>query len=182
MIFTKEQVFAACDKIAPQYNFEASLIKALCLQEGGRKKDARAKEGWLFAPDRARLEQGYYLRYVEAKNEFATTTEVLLAASYGVTQMMGLSLKELAFFEWWFAEQVEAMKIILGNPYSEIAVPKALNWYCEHLNAQIDWGCKWLAKKRIVANGDIRKTLGYWNGDTSGKYAGEVLAKQKGLL
>jgi len=175
MILTKEQVFAACEKIAPQYNFEVSLIKALCLQEGGKNKKGE------FAPDKARLEQGYYLRYVEAKNELATTTEILLSASYGVTQMMGLSLKELDFFEWWFSEQVEPMKIILGNPLSEIAIPKALNWYCEHLNAQIDWGCKWLAKKRTMANGNIVKMLGYWNGDSTGKYAAEVLAKQKGL-
>jgi len=182
MSFSKEQVFAVCDKLASNYNFEASLIKALCLQEGGKKKDPLSKEKWAFAPDRARLEQGYYISYVENKQALATTTEILLAASYGVTQMLGDSLRQLEFFEWWFSEQLPEIKTLLGNPYSEVAVPKAINWYCEHLQAQVEWGCKWLARKRDRAHGDIVKMLGYWNGDTSGAYANEVLAKQKSLV
>ena len=175
MVFTKDHVFEVCSRIAPLYNFEINLIKALCLQEGGRNKDGT------FAPDKARLEQGYYLKYVEGKNELATTSEVLLSASFGVTQMMGLSLKELGFFEWYFNQSSDMMQSLLGSPLSQFAIPSALDSYCEHLDWQIEWGCKWLDRKRGRANGDINRTLSLWNGDSSGKYAIEVLTKKKVL-
>ncbi len=159
--------------IAPKYNFDVSLIQALCLQEGGKNKDGT------FAPSKARLEQGYYCRYVEGKNELATTSEVLLAASYGVTQMMGLSLKELGFFEWYFNQS--SSKSILGSPLSQFNIPSAIDAYCENLEWQIEWGCKWLDRKRSTAKGDITRTLSLWNGDSTGKYAMEVLSKQKTL-
>lgn len=174
MIFTKEQVFEVCKTIAPIYKFDVTLIQALCLQEGGKNADGS------FAPSRARLEQGFYVHYVEKQN-YATTSEVLLSASYGVTQMMGESLKEIQFFEWYFSQQSDSMKQLLGNPYSEFCVPNAIDAYCDNLNWQVEWGCKWLSKKRDMAHGDITKALGYWNGDTSGKYANEVLTKQKML-
>lgn len=172
MIFTKDQVFATCDAIAPSYGFESSLIKALCLQEG-------AKHGNDFTPDIARLEQGFYRRYVEDKQDLATTSEVLLAASYGVMQMMGESLQELKYFQWYFDQST--IKQVLGNPLSQFAIPSALDAYCTHLNWMIDYGCKWLKRKVDIASGDIQMGLGFWNGDTSGKYASEVLAKQRGL-
>jgi len=90
MTFTKEKVADACVVIAPTQKFDPLLILAVCLQEGGRNKDGT------FAPDRARLEQGFYSRYVEGKDN-ATTTEVLLSASYGVMQIMGLVLERMGF-------------------------------------------------------------------------------------
>jgi hypothetical protein len=188
MIYDKQQVFAICDQTAPKYNFEPSLIKALCMQECEHR--VIGKDGKLhfdpnaFRADKVRLEQNYYDRYVERQNEYASTTEGLLAMSWGITQMMGLSLKELKYFEWWFDQQTPEMKTFLGNAYSETAVPKALNWFCVNLDAQVEWGCKWLSKKRNIAKSDIIMTLSYWNGDRTPehKYANEVLSKQKSVI
>jgi hypothetical protein len=170
MIFTREQVFDACERVAPSFNFEVELVQALCLQEGGRKKDG------CFAPDRARLENGFYSRYTEKQN-LPTTTEILLAASYGVTQMMGESLRLAGYFEDYFNCQTQAVQQLLGSPLSQIAVVKAIDDYCENLMDQITYGCKWLSKKREMAGPNIVKMLGFWNGDLSGKYADEVLGK-----
>jgi hypothetical protein len=172
-MFTKKEVFDMCNIVAPQFGFEPSLIKAVCLQEGGKNKDGT------FAPDRARLEQGFYIRYVENKNELATTSEVLLSASYGVMQMMGLSLKEAGYFDFYFNQS--SMQNILGSPLSQFAIPSALDEYCVNLKWQIEWGCKWLQKKKALAKGDINKTLSLWNGDMTGKYANEVLGKKNRL-
>ncbi len=175
MIFSKEDVFNACEKIAPKYNLDPKLIKALCLQESSRNAVGD------FLPDRARLEQGFYIKYVEPKNNLATTTEVLLSASYGVTQLMGLSLKELNYFDWWFNKQTEIVQLFLDAPLSEIATPKALNWFCENLDVMIDFGCQWFKRKLELAKGDKDKALDYWNGDLSGKYREEVWAKYNKL-
>lgn len=172
MNFTKEEVFAMCDKIAPKFNFEPKLIKAVCLQEGGKNKKGE------FTPDMARLEQGFYIRYVEKKNNLATTSEVLLSASYGIMQMMGLSLKEAGYFDWYFQQQSDTTQALLVNPLSQIAVVKAIDDYCVNLEWMITWGCKWLDKKRWKANGDITKALCLWNGDMTGKYANEVIEKR----
>lgn len=170
LIFTKEQVFEACRAIAPLQGFDPLLVYAICLQEG-----AKGKSGEFF-PDRARLEQGYYLKYVEV-DDLATTTEVLLAASYGVMQMMGLSLKEVGYFDFYFKQLNTGMKELLHEPMSQFAVPSAIDAYCESLNWQIEWGCKHLDRKRRAAGGDVVKMLSLWNGDSTGKYAGEVLQK-----
>ena len=177
MKFTKEIVFVLCDSIAPKYGFEPSLIKALCLQESGKNKDGT------FAPDVARLEQGYYRRYVSDKNELATTSEILLAASYGVTQMMGLSLKEIGFFDWYYLQATGSKQMFLGSPFSQFNIVAAIDEYCTNAQWQIEWGCKWLNEKRKLAKGDIIKMLSLWNGDQSQehKYANEVLTKQKSI-
>lgn len=170
MIFTRGQVFDVCRKIAPKYNFEVELIQALCLQEGGKNKAGA------FVPDRARLELGFYSHYTEGMG-IPTSTECLLAISYGVTQMMGESLREAHYFDDYFARQSDERKILLNNPMSQIAVVKAIDDYCENLTDQIEYGCKWLSKKRDMAGNNVIKMLGFWNGDTSGKYANEVLGK-----
>jgi len=186
MLFNKSDVFEMCEKIAPKYKFEPSLIKALCQQECEHR--VVGKDGKLhfnpdiFRADKVRLEQNYYDKYVERQNEFASTTEGLFALSWGIMQIMGLSLKELKFFEWFFDQQSEATKIFLGNPYSELTVPKALNWLVVNLDAMVEWGCKWLDRKRTLAKGDINKMLDFWNGCSDGSYHKEVLEKQKNLM
>jgi hypothetical protein len=187
MIFSKNEVFIQCALIAPKYGFDVKLIQALCMQEcehrvmGNNGKlfyDANA-----FRADKARLEQGYYDRYVERQNVLSTVNEILLACSFGVTQMMGLSLKEAGFFSDWFNSHTADMQKYLGNPLSEISIPKALNSYCDNLSQQIEYGCKWLTKKQSLAKGDLILTLSYWNGDRTPehKYANEVLTKMRGL-
>ena len=175
MKVTKEEIFEICNSIAPKYEFEPSLIKALCLQEGGKNPDGT------FALDIARLEQGYYRRYVEGKNDLATTSEILLAASYGVTQMMGLSLKEIGFFDWYYTRATDSCQMFLHHPTSQFNIVAGIDEYCINPVWQIEWGCKWLDKKRKIAKGDLIKTLSLWNGDMTGKYANEVLTKQGSL-
>lgn len=168
MDFTKEQVYSACKKIAPQFGFDPDMIYAVCLQEGAKNS------GGSFAPDIARLEQAYYRRYTEPQT-LATTSEALLAISYGVMQMMGLSLKECGYFEWYFNSRAESLKKILKYPLSQFAVPSALDFYCVNLDLMIEYGCKWMDKKRKIAKGDVQLMLQYWNG--SAKYPPEVLEK-----
>lgn len=172
MTFTKEQVLASCQKIAPQYGFTPSLIYAICQQEG-------AREGTDWDPSVARLEQGFYRRYVEQMN-YATTSEVLLSASYGVMQMMGESLMELGYFEWYFDQQPQEMKGILDRPRSQFAIPSAIDYYCTHLDVMIEWGVKWFKRKFNAAGGDTTKALLAWNGGADPQYAAKVLARMTG--
>ena len=174
MNFTKKQVFEMCQKIAPEFGFDPKLIMAICIQESAKTKDGR------FAADVARLEQGYYRRYVKNMS-LATTTEILFSASYGVMQMMGLSLKEAGFFTWWYNQLSKPSKVVFGSPLSAMSVPFAINEYCVNLEWMIRWGCKHFEGKLKRAKGDTTKALGYWNGDLSGEYASEVLEKKKRL-
>lgn len=173
MNFSRDEVYDVCKVVALKYDFDPKLIFAVCLQEGAQNKK---KE---FAPDIARLEQGYYRKYVEPMT-LATTSEILLSASYGIMQMMGLSLKEAGYFEWYFYSQCdEKMRKLLGSPLSQFAIPNAIDTYCVNLFWMIDWGAQWLAKKREIARGNEKKMLCLWNGDLTGKYYNEVMKKIK---
>ena len=162
MNFTKEQIYDQCKKTAPEFGFDPKLIYAVCLQESAKNKDGE------FLPDIARLEQGFYRKYVETQNQLATTSEILLSASYGVMQVMGLSLKEAGYFNWYLNSRPEGLRNILKYPFSQYAVPSALDFYCVNIDLMIHWGCVWMDKKRKLAKGDERKMLTYWNG--SSKY------------
>ena len=174
MTFTKEEVFKMCDIEAPKLGLDPKLVFAVCLQEGAKNSSGD------FEPDIARLEQGYYRKYVEPGN-LATTSEVLLSASYGIMQMMGLSLKEAGYFQWYFMKQTSEKRARLGHPLSQIAIPTAIDEYCENLEWMIKWGSGWLDSKIKRAGGDVEKGLGLWNGDKTGKYANEVLARLRQL-
>jgi hypothetical protein len=171
MNFSKDDVYAACRLVAHNYGFDPDLIFAICLQEG-------AKHGNDFEPDIARLEEGFYLKYVEPKQNLATTSEVLLSASYGVMQMMGESLRELGFFDWYFANQGVSMQMLLNNGLSEYCIPSALDWYCVNLNVMVEWGTKWFKRKYDAANGNITQALQAWNGGGNPLYASQVLQRQ----
>lgn len=160
-----------CKKVTPDYGFNEKLIYAVCLQESERNKDGT------FAPDVARLEQGFYRRYVEDELKLATTSEVLLAASYGVMQMMGESLRQAGYFKWYFENMDTQMQQVLGHPLSQFAIPSAIDAYCENLEWMIIWGCIWMDKKRKLAKGEERLMLTYWNG--SSHYPNEVYSKLK---
>jgi len=170
MTFTKDEVYKVCKQIAPAFGFEPKLLYAFCLQEGGKDQSGN------FDPSVARLEQGFYRRYTEPMT-YATTTEVLLSASYGILQMMGESLREVGYFEWYYQQQLPRLQSFLGNPLSEIAVAKAINFYCDHLEVMVTWGARWLKKKFQLAKGDLKLTCQYWNGDKTGKYYKEVMEK-----
>lgn len=174
MIFLKNDVYLMCKRVAPIFKFDAKLVFAICLQEGGRTKNGN------FKPDMARLEQGFYLRYIEKQN-YPTTNEVLYSASYGIMQMMGISLKEVGFFKWWFNQKSDKAKIYLKSAYSEISIPKAINAYCVNLEWMIVWGTRWLKRKDKRAKGNIEKLAMYWNGDTTGKYYKELMKKYNSI-
>ena len=157
MIFTQQQVKDTCNTIAPIYKFDPLLIFAVCLQEGGRNKSGE------FTPDMARLEQGFYLRYVE-KNDLPTTTEILLSASYGVMQIMGLNLLRLKFFEFYFNQSPIGLQAVLKEPVSQFGVVSGIDAFCENLSWQIEYGCRLMTEKREKANGDTRQMLLNWNG------------------
>lgn len=174
MTVTRKDVKDACDLIAPEFDFDPDLIFAVCLIEGG--KDSAGS----FDPSVARLEQGYYRRYVE-HNDYATTTEILLSASYGVMQLMGLSLLEAGFFEFYFNQVSDDFKKVIKEPRSMFAMTSALNAFCVHLDWMIRFGCKWMDKKRQLADGDVTKMLSFWNGDLTGHYASKVLKKYNSI-
>lgn len=170
MTFTRQQVFQACQSGAPQFGLDPLLIYAICLQEG--EKDGTTG----YDPSVARLEQGYYRRYTEELS-YATTTEVILAASYGVMQTMGGSLREDGFFQWFFDQAEPGLKTVIKGPMTPFAVVAAINEYCVQIEWQIHWGCVHFKKKLAGAGGDIPKALLRWNGGTAPLYDDEVLAK-----
>lgn len=147
----KQDVYSICRKIAPLHNFDPILILAICEQESNYETHAR------------RLEQGFYWKYTRNSPVFNDVDEVLLAASWGLMQMMGESLNAVNFFQ--------------DYP----TVYDALFAYLDAPEKQIETGCRWLGKKRFAANGDIKTMLGLWNGDKTGAYAKQVLERYERL-
>ena len=150
MIFSKKEVRETCNDIAVPYDLDPKLIYAICLNESAKDENGN------FDASVARLEQNYYRKYVKKMN-LPTTTEVLLSASYGICQMMGLSLWELGYFEGKNVQQ-------------------AIDNYCVNLHDMIDTGCRWFLRKLDKANGNIYLGLSYWNGDMSGKYTEKIIS------
>ena len=185
-IVTPQKVFESAQRIAPQFRFDPLLIYALGEQECEKDPVEKLKR-WL--PGVARLEQGYYRRYVNTKFELATTSEVLLAASYGVWQMMGLSLLEAGYFIADWALQSDRYRELHADPLctdmngklspylSETNIPKAINRSLVNLDSQAQWACIWLESKRKAVGGDPQKFLQAWNGGGNPHYADEVLAR-----
>ena len=183
---TPQKVFESAQRVAPQLRFDPLLIYAVGEQECEKDPVEKLKR-WL--PGVARLEQGYYRRYVNTKFELATTSEVLLAASYGVWQMMGLSLLEAGYFiaDWTLQSDRYrdfhsdlSVKDATGklSPYlSETNIPKAINRCLVNLDSQARWACIWLETKRKAVGGDPQKFLQAWNGGGNPHYADEVLAR-----
>lgn len=169
----RDAVWQSSKAIAPIYNFDPVLMLALFEQESVDPHDPT-----IYRERAAALEEGYYLNYTEPLI-LCTTNEVLLAASYGLPQMMGLSLKEVGYFDWWFNQQPPITQQFLGDPMSEIAVPKAINEFQMHPEWQVERGCQYMTKKRAIAHGDDMMMLRYWNGDVKGlkRYGESVLAR-----
>ncbi len=154
-------------------------------QECAKTKDGR------FNASVGRLEQGYYSMYVEKKMELASTTEALLATSWGVWQLMGLSLFELKYFEWYFKNipSAEWREKVLYTGHTPLAVTEAINYFAVNLDLQCEYACKLLAVKRNIGEkmqnfkgetDPLRKMLLLWNGGGNLKYDDEVMEKMKG--
>ena len=161
----KEDVFALLEPHAIENGFDPYLGLAIVEQESTYREDV------------ARPEQGFYHRYT-MPDSLATTTEILLASSYGLMQLMGQSLRELGYFDFFvkfYNEGKTAGRLTVS--LSEVSVPKALNALMVRPAWQVEWGCKWFKKKLAIAKGDTTKALQFWNGGGNPKYASEVLAR-----
>lgn len=175
MIIDPQKVREACLAIAPKYQFDPLLVYAVCLQESDKDKSGN------FDPSMARLEQGFYSRYIAKQNDYATSTEILLSSSWGVMQMMGESLYELGYFGWYFEQCNPYLRGILKVPMSQYAVPSALDAFVVNVEWMVEWGCKWLVKKRDLAQGDTEKMLLLWNGGSAPDYPTQVIARYNKL-
>jgi len=170
MIIDRGKVIDACKNAQTKYDLEWQLLYAICLQEGQKSKTGE------FDPAVARLEQGYYRAYVE-NMDLATSSEILLSASWGVMQLMGLSLLEMEYFEWYFNQCPEGMKAVLKGPRTQFAIPNALDAYAMDIDLMVDWGTQWLQGKIKQAKGNIWKGVLRWNGGGNAAYPDEVRSK-----
>ncbi len=186
MIYTDKQVWEVCKVVAPKLEIDAYLAMALCEQECshkiGKGKEARF-DITKYDASVSRLEQNFYDRYTR-DFEYSTGVETLLASSYSVMQMMGESLRECTdpsgrnFFEWYFWQQAETVREnLLFIPMSPVCVINAIDFYCDHLDISIEWGCRWFLKKKKLASGSVQLALQYWNGGSNKNYSKEVLER-----
>ena len=120
---TRTEVFDICKQIAPRYDYDPVLILAVCEQESAYDHQA------------VRLENNFLRRYVDPMG-FATTVKVLFSTSYGLMQVMGLSLYEMQFFD--------APLQVHYNKW----VPHLIDQFMVDPRSQIEMGCKWLKRKQ----------------------------------
>lgn len=146
----KRKVYELCQRIGPKYGFDPLLILAMCEQESS------------YEPTAVRLENGFYRRYVRPQG-FAPSTGVLLSASYGLMQVMGLSLHEMDFFNG----------LTLPGQIAE-----ELDKFILDPEQQVGFGCKWLEHKR-GRSGDLTLALTRYNG--SAEYPPLVFERSKRL-
>jgi hypothetical protein len=185
MIYTRGQVWEVVKAVAPRMELDPFLVLAICEQECehniGRKGN-RHFDVLQYECSVPRLEQGYMDRYTR-DFEYSTCIEGLLAMSYSTMQMMGESLRECFdasgknYFEWYFGQQNEGMRNLLAEPMSPFCVINALDFYCDHLDVAVEWGCRWFNKKKKLASGSIQLALQKWNGGGNPKYCEEVLTR-----
>jgi len=176
MLFTKEQTFEMCKKVAPIFEFDPLVVMTFCVQEA--QKDEHDSN--LLDAEAAGLEQGFYRKFVRknpALKGWATSSKVLMASSYGVMQEMGLCLFEDGYIDWYFNQATDGMKQWLQSKYSQMAIPSAIDAIDVNLEWMITWGCKHLAGKRKAANGDTKKMVLLWNGGGRPAYYDEWLEK-----
>lgn len=166
----RDDVYALCKQIAPQHNVDPILALALCEQESVDDHDPTN-----YHADALRLEEGFYCRFVKPLN-FSTVTEGMLSASYGLTQMMGESLREVGFIGWHFNNQTtDNDHPFLVQPMQNLHVVLALDEYCSHPEWQIEWGLKFFDQ---VKHQDLLK----WNGGGDPQYPAKVLARRDKLI
>lgn len=113
---------------------------------------AEQESGWgMYA---TRFEPAFYTKYVAPKFPKGLTTEsVAQSTSWGVLQVMGLSIRELG--------------------YSAIG----LATLCEP-SINFRYGCMLFATKLKKAKGDVTQALLYWNGGSNTSYPQQVLSRQ----
>lgn len=145
---TRDACLELCKHIAPRYGFEPLLLLALIEQESSYDEKA------------IRLENGYFRKYVKPQG-FSASVSVLLSASYGLTQCMGLTLYEMGFFQ----------------PTKSYDIARQIDEYILEPATQIDYGARWLQKKQ--GSGTIEDGLRRYNG--SAAYPPQVFARYEKL-
>jgi len=123
--------------IANEYELDPALVAAVILTESSG------------VPDVARLEQGFYRRYVK-QLDLPITEEICRAASFGLMQIMGQTAREFGFMDH----------------FDKLEQPEV----------NIDLGCKILSKY-INDKKDLRRGLLRYNGGGDLTYPDKVLSK-----
>jgi len=169
----KTEILAICKTAAKSYGIDPLLIMAVCEQESQDQKEKGSCDEYA-----VRLENGFYNRYIK-RFEFATSSEVLLSASYGLMQVMGESLREMKYFEWyrkWYNGQHPTWPL-LTEELSQLTVVKGIDDFMINPIWQIEWGIKWFDRKLKGASGNVETALQRWNGGGNPNYAKEVMSK-----
>lgn len=122
------------NQCAEKHGLDPLLVAGVIIQES---------EGY---HDIARLEQGFYRRYIEPM-ELPVTEEILRSASYGQMQIMGQTAREFGF----------------KGSFDDLCKPEI----------NIDLGCKILAKF-ISDKGGVRRGLLRYNGGGDSQYPDKV--------
>jgi soluble lytic murein transglycosylase-like protein len=162
---TAGEVHAITRPIAEEFSFDPVLVTAVCQQESS------------FDHQAMRLENGFFRRYVKGM-PLASSSKVLLSASYGLMQVMGLTLKERGYFQWyvdWYNEQAGLSTLL--NPDGQIPIVRGVDEFMSRPEWQVRWGVKTLDAKRKLAGGDVAKALLFYNGGGNPAYPDEVLEK-----
>lgn len=139
---TRQEVYEICKRVAPMHGYDPLLILAILTQES------------TYDPSRPRVEQGYLIKYVVKNKNDARVRKArphvqsMLATSFGLGQMMGLSLYELGFIA----------------SLDSATVARALDGYDDNKELQVDLTCQWLSKKWKEGNGTLTDALRRYNG------------------
>lgn len=165
----KEQVYELCKTITPQHEIDSILFLALCEQESSYNEFA------------VRLEPKFLDRYISKQLEYSIPVEALLANSYGLTQMMGESLRLSGFFKWHLENNVEVSHNKYGGEMSRAHFIIALDNYVNQPTWQIEWGCIWLRKKLVLAHDNLDKAFLYWNGGSDPDYPHKIHTREERL-
>jgi len=161
---TKREIYDLCEISCPGYGIEPILMMAIVEQESAYLRNA------------IRMEPAFWRKYTKPQS-LDDCSEILLAVSFGLTQLMGQSLKELNYFEFFLKYYNDRHNFTLRDPFSEVTIIKALNAYLVRPSWHIERGCQWYKVKEKIARGSVEKTLLYWNGGGNKNYPAEVLAR-----
>ena len=147
---TRDEVYKLSLEIAPKYEFDPMLILAICEQESNYNEKA------------FRLENDFAHWLQKRRPELSIPRIVLHSTSYGLMQLLGQSLSELQFFG------------------TESITSEWIEEYLALPNAQIESGCKWLARKLMAVEGDMLKAIERYNGSgpRAIEYAKSVLTRE----
>jgi hypothetical protein len=163
----RDDVFKLCQAYAPIYHVDPLLFLALCEQESVDMRDPT-----IYHEDAIRLEQGY-LKYVRL---FDPLMQSLLSTSWGLTQMMGDSLRQVGFFLWHrqsvLSDDQRAALLLMPT---NVAIAYALIEYAKSPAWQVRWGVKFFDE---IKHQDLLK----WNGGGDPLYPTKVLARRANLL